>query len=67
MIALRPCGACTALVPADTGCPHWRPGESARQTKARELRRRDAEELAAARAEQDRKREEFRRQLGVPL
>jgi hypothetical protein len=24
----RPCGACRALVPADTGCEHWRPGRS---------------------------------------
>jgi len=22
----RPCGACRALVPSDTGCKHWRPG-----------------------------------------
>lgn len=22
----RPCGACGELVPADAGCPHWRPG-----------------------------------------
>lgn len=22
----RPCGACRALVPADTGCVHWKPG-----------------------------------------
>jgi hypothetical protein len=22
----RPCGACGELVPADTGCVHWKPG-----------------------------------------
>jgi hypothetical protein len=26
MIRHRPCGACGELVPADTGCTHWRPG-----------------------------------------
>lgn len=26
MIAVRPCGACAELVPADTGCKHWKPG-----------------------------------------
>lgn len=65
MIARRPCGACRALVPADAGCAHWRPGESARQTKAREQRRRDAEELVLARAEQDRRRDELYRSLGM--
>lgn len=29
MTEWRPCGACRALVPADTGCEHWRPGISA--------------------------------------
>lgn len=24
----RPCGACAELVPADTGCVHWRPGQA---------------------------------------
>ena len=69
MIPLRPCGACRALVPAQTGCAHWRPGESARQYRAREAsreaRRADAEELAQVRAEQDRKRAELMRQLGI--
>lgn len=23
-LAFRPCGACGALVPADSGCDHWR-------------------------------------------
>lgn len=27
MIAHRPCGECRELVPADTGCPHWKPGQ----------------------------------------
>ena len=22
----RPCGACRELVPAESGCAHWRPG-----------------------------------------
>jgi hypothetical protein len=26
MIRERPCGACRALVPVDSGCAHWRPG-----------------------------------------
>lgn len=26
MLDYRPCGACAALVPADTGCTHWKPG-----------------------------------------
>jgi len=25
---MRPCGACRTLIPADTGCHHWRPGRS---------------------------------------
>lgn len=29
MTEWRPCGACGALVPADTGCEHWRPGMAA--------------------------------------
>jgi hypothetical protein len=24
-ISHRPCGACEELVPADIGCPHWKP------------------------------------------
>lgn len=29
MIRHRPCGECRALVPADTGCAHWKPRASA--------------------------------------
>lgn len=29
MLRDRPCGACHALVPADTGCKHWKPGVKA--------------------------------------
>lgn len=29
MILYRPCGACGELVPAVTGCKHWRPAISA--------------------------------------
>jgi hypothetical protein len=65
VIPLRPCGACRALVSSETGCAHWRPGESARQARLREGRRASAEELARVRAEQDRKRAEFLRQLGI--
>jgi len=25
MTGFRPCGACQELVPADTGCKHWKP------------------------------------------
>lgn len=54
----RPCGACRTLVPADTGCEHWRPGRSvkaadsaARRLSGREQRRRDREDAAARVAE----------------
>lgn len=65
MITMRPCGACRSLVPASTGCAHWRPGESARQSKARKERERDREELALARAAQDRRRDDLYRSLGM--
>lgn len=50
----RPCGACRELVPAETGCQHWRPGETTRAAEGRERRRKDREAL-----------DEFRRQMGV--
>lgn len=31
MIAVRPCGACAELVPADSGCKHWKPGAPVRR------------------------------------
>lgn len=34
----RPCGACTALVPADTGCEHWTPGMSVKTLVAKQRR-----------------------------
>lgn len=50
----RPCGACRELVPAETGCGHWKPGRSAKAADSAERRRRDREELAA-----------FRRQMRI--
>ena len=47
MITDRPCGACGELVPADEGCEHWRPGQTAKGARERERRRRDREELAS--------------------
>jgi len=37
----RPCGACQELVPADTGCMHWKPGTRApvRLTRAEKAHR----------------------------
>lgn len=43
VLALRPCGACAALVPVDGGCAHWRSGVSAadeRRAHKQELARR---------------------------
>jgi hypothetical protein len=39
MITHRPCGACHALVPADTGCEHWRPRQALSQTVGARLKR----------------------------
>lgn len=43
----RPCGACRKLVPADTGCDHWRPGRSAKaaDSAARRRAKREAKNL----------------------
>lgn len=51
---VRPCGACQALVPADSGCEHWSPG--VRHRKANDRRReRNAryQREARAKARQD--------------
>lgn len=44
----RPCGACGALVPADTGCYHWQPGRSAKAADSATRRRVRREEREAA-------------------
>jgi hypothetical protein len=38
MIAVRPCGACAELVPADTGCQHWKPGTVRKRVARRSTR-----------------------------
>ncbi len=38
MIAVRPCGACAELVPADTGCQHWKPGVARKRAPRRSTR-----------------------------
>ena len=50
MISHRPCGKCAALVPADTGCRHWRPGEANEPAR---VRRRKWEAAAQERARKD--------------
>lgn len=35
VLALRPCGACHAYVPVDTGCVHWKIGRSIKAEKSR--------------------------------
>lgn len=45
----RPCGACRKLVPADTGCDHWRPGRSAKAADSAARRRVRREDREAAR------------------
>jgi hypothetical protein len=37
------------MVPADEGCEHWRPGQTAKAAREHERRRRDREELAGFR------------------
>lgn len=32
----RPCGACSALVPTDSGCDHWKPKTQAAHQARRE-------------------------------
>lgn len=65
---MRPCGACVALVPADTGCPHWRPKQDQRSAEFQRLRH----EKTKNRMKEDRAREnarqavaDFQRQMGV--
>jgi hypothetical protein len=45
----RPCGACGELVPADTGCKHWKPGTAATVRSARRGRAQQREKEKAAR------------------
>lgn len=49
VIPFRPCGACTALVPAADGCEHWKPGRPPRTAARadRAVRSRAAERTAA--------------------
>jgi hypothetical protein len=44
VIKNRPCGACAALVPADSGCDHWKP-----KTRAAHQARRNGRQSAADR------------------
>jgi hypothetical protein len=37
-LAMRPCGACEMLVPAATGCEHWRPRADARAAEMMRLK-----------------------------
>lgn len=69
--AWRPCGICRELVPADSGCTHWRPlvsaarkgngsaNEAARRKRAAQKRREQRAALKAREAVA-----EFRRQRG---
>jgi len=61
VLAVRPCGACGQLVPADTGCDHWLPGLSGKAAEARAARRALNEKIAARRAAVA----EFHRIMGV--
>jgi hypothetical protein len=45
MILHRPCGACAELVPADTGCAHWKPGSGVKASATRMRRATAREEL----------------------
>jgi hypothetical protein len=45
----RPCGTCAVLVPADTGCKHWKPGTAATVRTARRSRAKQREKEKAAR------------------
>lgn len=49
MTGYRPCGACAAMVPADTGCKHWKPGTAATARSARRGRAKQREIEKAAR------------------
>lgn len=50
--AYRPCGACGDMVPAATGCKHWKPGTAATVRSARRGRakQREYEKVARQRA-----------------
>ena len=58
-----PCGACRALVPADSGCEHWRPGGPADVCRRERNRKYRAD--AWERARQD--VAAFRRAMGYPV
>lgn len=67
----RPCGVCRALVPADSGCTHWRPlvaaarkgegsvREAARRKRAAQVRRDQRARMKAREAV-----DEFKRAMG---
>lgn len=60
----RPCGACKALVPTETGCKHWKPERNARTaTSQREKRERKTVSRQKAAAERDQLVEEFKRSM----
>lgn len=65
MISHRPCGVCRALVPADTGCKHYRPAKAGEDAAA--VKRRERNRLSKERARANAKAavDEFRRQQGV--
>lgn len=74
MIDWRPCGACRELVPADSGCGHWRPGVSSGMRAGETAQDREAKAKAAAKRREQRARarelakkaiEEFHRQQGI--
>lgn len=52
--AYRPCGACGSMIPADTGCKHWKPrsttGSTRQPTYVSRARQRELEKAAREKA-----------------
>jgi hypothetical protein len=70
MLTRRPCGVCVALVPASTGCAHWRGAGSkiihGRSTAAIDAKKkRDRERRQRIRDETKARVEAFQKQMGV--
>lgn len=65
MIEHRPCGICRALVPAATGCEHWKPSVSRAMRARAEPADREARAKAADKRRHQRKRARERAKASV--
>ena len=61
----RPCGECSALVPAATGCPHWKPKLKKRMTEGAASRLRQVRSAKEQRERLAKQQETVRRVAAI--